>query len=269
MQPIKVRPQIWSIALLFVASSLLLSACASPLQAIMGGVVTQEIEFDNFQAVEVNDAFHVEIRQGDEYRVSIEIDEATLPYLEVNTSGDTLQIGLRPRLDFFLWNFNSTLRAEITMPTLVGVTAHDASHVNVSGFNTDGEATFEVSDASSLKGEINTGDTWLSAHDASKIVLEGNRGDVEIEVNDASHVTLIGEGQNAKIRAANASHVDLSDFAVEDAEIEVHDASNVTIDVSGTLDAEASNASHISYYGNPTIGELHNSDASAIDARER
>lgn len=267
MQPIQFRPQIWSIVVLFVVSTLLLSACVSSLQAITGGVVTQEVEFDDFQAVEVNDAFHVEIRQGNEYRVSIEIDEASLPYLEVNTSGDTLQIGLRPRMDFFLWNFNSTLRAEITMPTLVGVTAHDASRVNVSGFSTDEDARFEVSDASSLKGEINTGDTWLSAADASEIVLEGDRGDVEIEVNDASHLTLVGEGQNAKILAANASHVDLSDFAVEDAKIEVRDASNVTVDVRGTLDAEAHDASHITYTGDPTLGTIDSRDASSINER--
>jgi hypothetical protein len=90
---------------------------------------------------------------------------------------------------------------------------------------------------------------------------------VEIEVSDASHLTLVGEGKNATILATSASHVDLSDFSVEDAEIEAHDASSVTVDVTGTLNAKARDASHITYAGDPTLGTIDSRDASSINAR--
>jgi hypothetical protein len=261
--------KLWLVSI-FIVGSLFLSACtAAPFQVGSRDVVTQEMEFSDFNEVEVSDAFTVQIRQGDEYRVTIEVDEATLDYLEVNQRGDTLEIGLRPRTFFLFWIWNSTQRAEITMPNLVGIRARDASKIDVSGFNTDGEVRIEVSDASSLEGEIASGDARLRVSDASEVDLEGNRQNVEIEASDASKVRLTGEGQDATIRARDASKIDLSDFPLRDVSIEASDASNVTVDVSGTLDVEASDASRVVYYGTPTMGNTSSSDGSSITGRDR
>ena len=234
-----------------------------------GDTIVQELDFSGFDKLDVSDAFAVEIRQGDEFRVTIEVDEQSQRYLEVNQQGDTLQIGMRPRPIAFFWFFNSVHRATITMPSLVGLTIGDATHVTVNGFRTEAEARFEVTDASTLNGEIYTGKTWLIADDASKITLTGDRADMNIDVNDSSHVTLKGNGENVVIRAGNASHVNLDEFVVQDANIIVHDASSVTVDVAGRLDAEADDASSVVYYGNPTLGNTQSTDASSITARQR
>lgn len=255
---------LWILSLMLITGGLLLSGC----QVITGSVTSQQIDASDFTHVEINDAFAVQIRQGDEYRVTVEISQGLLRDLEVDVRGDTLTIGLKPRVGFFLWNIGSVQRAEIIMPTLTDVTARDASHIEVNGFRSDAEARFEIADASSLTGEIDTGDTHFTVSDASRVNLEGSRGDVDIEADDASKITLVGEGQNATIRAASASRVNLSDFAVQSANVEASDASNVTVHVSGTLDAEARDASHINYYGDPTLGDIRSRDGSSITARD-
>jgi hypothetical protein len=255
-----------------VCAVLLASCLAAPFQGGMNDLFGQEMNFDDFDRVKVSDAFNVEIRQGDGYQVNIEVDDSIRDYLEVNQRGDTLEIGLRPRGISLFWIFrifSGKQNAEITMPTLVGIEANDASRVDVSGFRTDAEARFVVSDASRLTGEIDTGDTELIARDASRIELEGNRGDVEIEASDASHVRLVGEGRNATLAASDASRIDLEGFSVQDATIEAHDASRVTVDVSGQLDAEAADASRITYYGDPTVGNTRSSDGSRIESGRR
>jgi hypothetical protein len=256
--------------LLLIVGSLILSGCtASPLTS--SNITRQEMDFEDFDEVEISDAFTVQIRQGDEYQVTIEVDEESLNHLEINQRGDRLEIGLLPRPFVFFWlfNFRPVLRAEVTMPTLAAITARDASNVDVSGFRTDEEVRIEVADASSLEGDFETGETRLIASDASEIDLEGNRQDIEIEASDASEIRLVGEGRNAIIRAADASTVDLSDFPLQDATIEARDASDVTVDVAGTLDAEASDASRITYYGAPTMGNTSSSDGSSIVGRDR
>ena len=259
------RPFFW---ILLVGAGLLTACVAPPMQTGSRNVVTLEMDYSDFDQVEISDAFTVQIRQGDTYRVTLEVDEATREYLDVEQRGDALMIRTRPRRLFFtFWIFDATQRAEITMPNLVGVTARDATHITVSGFATDAAAYFAAADASSLRGEIATGDTKITARDASHVELEGDRGDVEIEVGDASTVALTGRGRNVTIYASDASHADLDDFHVQDADIEARDASDVTVYVTGRLDAEAADASHVTYYGAPTVGDTRTSDASSIEGR--
>src|SRR5690606_12320902 len=152
--------------------------------------------------------------------------KASLRHMEVTTSGDTLQIGLRRRINTFLvWNNNRILRAEVTMPALVGVIARDASRVEVNGFNTYDEVHFEITDASVLSGDLDTGDTWLTAADASEIELRGDRQDLTVEAAGASHITLRGAGKTAMVKASDASEVDLAEFTLHDATVEARDVS--------------------------------------------
>jgi hypothetical protein len=267
-RPLWSRP-LWVVMSLLVVGVMLLSGCTFlPFQAMPGEVITQEMDFADFDQVEISDAFAVEIRQGDEFQVTISVDAESRRFLDVNQHGDTLEIGMRSRPLTFFWLFNTVHRAEITMPTLVGVSVSDASHVTVSGFRSDAETRFEIADASSLDGEIETGDTRITLSDASKLSLEGNRGNVEIEVGDASNVTLVGEGRNLTVRAANASRVNLAEFRVQDADLRSQDASHITVDVAGKLDAEADDASSIVYDGDPTMGNITSSDASSVRARD-
>lgn len=251
-----------------IACALLLAACTTRLLSSSDSVVTREFDFADFDKVEVSDAFVVQIRQGDEYRVTIEIDQKSLRDLEVKQNGKTLEIGFRPRsLNFFEFiNLSDPVhRAEITMPSLVSVAARDATHIEVHGFNTDGEALFKASDASSIRGEIHTGEARIKASNGSHIDLEGNRGDVEVEAEDVSAITLVGEGRNATIHADNASNIHMDRFTVQDADVRASDASHVWLNATGRLDADARDASGIIYGGNPTLGKVSSRDASSIN----
>lgn len=228
MRITRMRPATWLLIGLFAIGTLGIAVCSIPIMMGTGDVITQDMEFEDFDTVVISDAFLVQIRQGDEFSVKIEIDEASLAYLEVSQSAQQLKMGIRPQLDI-LGNFNSVHRAEITMPNLVGVS---------------------LDNASSLKGEIDTGDIWLS-------------------VDNASDVTLMGKGQDLVLRVDNASSVNLGNFAVQDAAITAGNASSAIVDVTGRLDAEVDNASSIAYYGDPMLGNTRTTIFSSITARHR
>jgi hypothetical protein len=263
------RLPVWFRLILYLAGSLLLAGCVVTPEGFgfprairgSGEVVTRELELIDFERVEVHNAFQANIRQGDDFRVVVEVDEAALPFLRTTKQGNALQIGLEPGVSFI---GNVTLRAEVTMPTLSGLSASGASVVEFAGFSSSQNLDLNASGASSLRGEIDAGNTRMDVSGAGQVTLNGELQDISLEVSGASRITLSGEGKNTRIHASGGCQVDLSEFPVEDAAIEASGASIVTVQANGTLDVEASGGSKVYYLGNPTLGQMQTSGGSTV-----
>ena len=135
-----------------------------------------------------------------------------------------------------------TLKANITMPKLVGANFSGASHGTITGFRSNSDFNLAVSGASSLSSDIEA-------------------DNVEMDLSGASTVTLSGAARDVDVQASGASHLDLEDFAVESASVSL----SATVNVKESLDrVNLSGASHLRYIGNPRIGDLNTSDASTI-----
>jgi hypothetical protein len=209
-----------------------------------GNLITQEEDFSGFSRVEIANTFQAEITPGDDYRVVLTVDDNLMPYLRVGQSGDTLRIGLEPGVGVG----DSNLKAQITMPRLEAVDANGASKVFLEDFQSDDPLRVTVSGASSLQGDIAT-------------------GDITVDVSGASKVTLAGFGEDADLTASGASTLDMGGYSVSNASADSSGASRVIIDVSGRLDASASGASSVLYRGNPTTVNSDTSGASTIGPR--
>lgn len=243
----------------------LIAACAPIMVARSSGkMVTQEFAFSDFARIEVQSAFEVTVRQGDDYQVTIEVDEAAVPYLRVEQQGDTLQISLAPMVNTM---GNLRLRAEVTLPALRSLAASGASQVALSGFSSDNALDIRASGASGVRGAIDGGDAQIEASGASEVTLKSTLQDVAIEATGASKVTLSGVGRNVTVTAAGASPVDLAEFPVTDAALRATGASKVVVKPSGTLDADVSGASNVTYIGSPTLGNINTTGASTVSRR--
>jgi hypothetical protein len=234
----------------------LVTACGAlpDLSAVTGGtpvagsgnVVTEEFGLSGFDKVEVSSAFDVEIQQGDAFSVVVRVDDNVQPYLDVVKQGSTLRIGLRP---LSLGGVTiATLEAEVTLPSLAGLELSGASAVSVTGFESTEALFVEASGASSLGGDIAA-------------------GGVRVNVSGASQVKLSGSGEDLVMDVSGGSSVDLGDFPVTDANAEVSGASSATVNVTGTLDAEASGAARLIYLGSPTLGRVESSGGGTIEPR--
>lgn len=211
-----------------------------------GNLVTLEPPFEDFQRVDISHAFQAEVSQGDAYSVVITVDDNLEEYLDVRVVGDTLQVGFDGDGPFTMRN--TTMRAQITMPELTGITSSGASQVRVSGFSTTKDLRVDVSGASTVRGQIDT-------------------GDLNADVSGASRLELTGQGQDGNITASGASQANLGDFRMENVTVEASGASRAEVYASGRLDAEASGASTVLYSGDPTLGRTNTSGASTIRAR--
>jgi hypothetical protein len=231
----------------FVAAVLLIGCVPDNQQVVvsgLGAVVTQEKPLSGFDRVQVSQAFQVDIRQGEAFRVVIHIDEELVKYLEVIQQGDTLRIGLKP--DFSYRTDHATMQAEVTMPELTGLDLSGASRATLAGFESGKPLGAELSGSSSLRGAVRAGDTTL-------------------DVSGSSKVTLTGSTKDLTVQASGSSVVNLSDFPAADAWVQSSGASEVRVDVSGRLQVNASGASQVSCHGDPTLTRMETSGSSSLE----
>jgi hypothetical protein len=228
-----------------VLGALVFSGCTPPFTAIRasGNIVTREEDISGFDRVDASHAFKVEITQADTFSVVLRIDENVLDYLEVAKRGNTLRIGLEPGRGYTTGKV--TMEATVTMPELTGLELSGACKGTITGFKSAKSLTVDVSGASHVRGDIESGDASIDASGASEVVLSGSAGDLTAD-------------------ASGASGIDLADFPVGDANVGASGASRVTVNASGTLDADASGASHVLYLGSPTLGNVDTSGASSV-----
>jgi hypothetical protein len=211
-----------------------------------GDIATLEEAFTGFDRVAVSHSFEVEIKQSDRFRTVIRVDEDLVDYVEVVKRGNILSIGLKQGLRYQINNV--TMHAEVTMPSLNGLSLSGASQASITGFESLGEFRADMSGASSLKGDLVAGEVRFGVSGASRLTLRGTAGELALV-------------------ASGASRVRLSEFRVTDSRVEASGASDVTIHASGRLDAEASGVSRIAYLGDPSLGRVETSFGSSITPR--
>jgi hypothetical protein len=232
-----------------IVAALLLAGCTiSGSQALVGSGnrVTVEKDLSGFSKVQASSAFQVGITQSEDYSVVITVDEKVVPYLDVTVQGDTLRIAVRPGLTLAGAAF--PLQARVSMPRLTGLELSGASRATVGGFKSADAFSANLSGASGLDGQLET-------------------GDVRFEASGASRVTLSGKGQKMALALSGASQGNLEDFVVSEAVVEVSGASRATVNVTGKLDADVTGASALRYTGNPTMGSVKSSGASTIQPK--
>jgi hypothetical protein len=241
------RRPLWMILVAALALMPGLAACdeddeASALRG-SGNIVTEEMEFADFTAVEAANAFVVDITRSDSFNVTLRVDDNILDLLDVSKAGDTLRIRLKPRASLT----NATLEASVTMPELDSLKLSGASKVRLSGFVSTDRIDVEASGASTLDGDLEAGSVDLEVSGASRVALEGSAGELSIS----------GSG---------ASTLDLGDFVIDKAEVDLSGASEATVNVGERIDpVDVSGASRLRYVGDPALGDVTTSGGGTVD----
>ena len=87
------------------------------------------------------------------------------------------------------------------------------------------------------------------------------------DVSGASKVKIDGETSQLKAEASGASKIDAQNLTAENGTISTSGASGANVNVTGSLKADASGASHINYSGTPKDLQKKSSGASSINVQ--
>ncbi len=187
-----------------------------------GNVVTQNQPFSDFSVVRVSSGFDFTITQSNTFSVKTTTDENIQSYLQVSKSGNTLTVGLKPGYGIT----TTTLRVQITMPSLSRLEISGGTHGTAEGF----------------------------------ISTVG----FEIDASGGSRAQVSGRASDLVATASGGSQIDSSDFAVTNANVNLSGGSQANVNASGTINGDLSGGSRLFYSGNPNISNITVSGGSTI-----
>ncbi len=255
-----------SVWLLITAALTLVLAGCSIFGIIVGSgkLTSQDYALADFTQVEASHTFNVTITRAAAFSVKVTYDDNLASYLEVSRDGDTLRLGMKPGHQYT----SVTLRAEVTMPRLTRLNLSGASKGSAAGFSGD-DLKLDISGASTAElANMTVGglDVEVSGASTARGAVAAS-GNARLEASGASTIELTGKAQDATIGASGASHANLPDFIVRNADVNLSGASTGAVNLTGTLSGDLSGASHLDYYGTPTLGNVKTSGASSISKK--
>jgi hypothetical protein len=167
-----------TIVLTFVILAVLTAGCAT---------TGKEASFTDFDKVEIQDGFHVDIIVGEEYSVILKVDDDVLEKIEVVQQGDTLIFQVKPFQDIV----PDTLVAEVTMPALTTLSLGSGSHVSVKGSGDD--LTLKASAGSHADlSDFKVKNADVTARSGSHVTV--NVSDkLEVSASSGSHIFYLGD----------------------------------------------------------------------------
>lgn len=225
--------------LAIAAFTFVLSSCSEtedpgPLQE-----VREEYGVEDFDRLEIGDAIHIDVEQGNYFEISVRGDRRNVDDLDVFKEGSTLIVRFDENR-----NRNHETYITITMPTLRSVNFSGASDSRVSGF-------YDLEDF----------DVYLSGASSSQLDVEAT--EIDIVLSGASVLTLRGAGTTLDSELSGASALRAFDYPVLEADVVVSGASTGKVSVENHLEASASGASAVLYRGDPTV-DSNVSDTSTV-----
>jgi len=108
----------------------------------------------------------------------------------------------------------------------------------------------------------------LEVSGVANVTVNGVKNNaISIDSSGASKISVSGETAKLTVDVSGATKVDANELKTGDATVDANGASNVSVNVSGTLKADASGASHVTYSGTPTSVQKSTTGVGSVTER--
>ncbi len=209
--------------------------------------IDRAFDLENFDGLDVSGPYSVTLEKGTP-RVELSGDEDVIDNTTVRIEGGTLVI----KFENNSWRWGNSDRVDVMIYF-------------------DRLKDMEISGACELfaRSIITSSDFDLDVSGASRVEFEIETGRMDMEISGASTVELFGSATDMSIELSGASTLRAEDLKAESCDIDGSGASNANIHVTDRLRADASGATSIRYYGNPKYVNADSSGAGSVRSRGR
>jgi hypothetical protein len=197
-----------------------------------GDIIDQDMKVTDFNSVNVQGPFSLEINQAEFFKVTLSTDKNLINRIHVSLERKILKVRIEAPATFF----PTSLKINIAMPEISSLSLSLGGKATISGFFTKSEFTLFLTEASTLNGNLLA-------------------GTANFNLSKASKVSLAGEALQFNLECSGGSKVDLGDFMSVSADANLKEASEATLNVRKTFKVVLSEASKIYYVGNPLISD--------------
>jgi hypothetical protein len=191
-----------------------------------GEVVRITRNVSDFDKINLNGGFDLNIKQGDSVKLEIEIDQNLEKFIRTNVEDRELEIIETKSI------CTKIKRAYLTVPNL--------KKINISG---SGEIY--------SKSPLNFNYLEIQGNGASEIrFAELNCPNLSIDLSGAGDVRINkGKGENLSVRTSGASDIRMSDFQTDSTKVEISGAGDVNVWVNTFLLVKIFGAGDVKYRG--------------------
>lgn len=208
-----------------------------------GNVITRERNTGSFDGLVVSTGIDVYLKQGENYKISVEADENLHDYIITEVKGNVLHV----------YSDANIRHAE---KKVAYITMKDIRSVKTSSA---GDVTGET--------PVKAQNLELSASSAGNIKLDVTADELEVNISSSGDITLTGETGILDADLSSAGDLNAHDLIAREAEISVSSAGDAEINVTERLTARASSAGDINYSGNPKMVDSNSSSAGSVHKR--
>lgn len=185
--------------------------------------IEYDYDLSGFTNLLAEEAFTVNLTQGDEFSVKVRVTKEIKDKLDVRVDGNTLILGVKSGKSII----NTDFVADVTMPDL---------------------NTLKVKSAATVKGEMNVESLSIEASSAATVVLKGSSDKLEIQSLHASSVFMDEfVAKDCEVICKHASDVDIQ--VSESIEAMARTASDISITGDGEVTASSDITSDIKVGG--------------------
>lgn len=211
---------------------------------IVFGAVAQDGEtrqLGSFKGLRVSEAVDVHLKKGDKESARVETDGVRPSDVVTEVSGGYLRVHMKSGN----YQGRRSVKVYLTYVTLEKISAASASTV--------------VSDE-----VVKTSTLDIAVASAAKVELRVEANEVSVDAASAGDIRLDGKAKNLTLEASSAGSVDAYDFECERVDARAATAGSARINVTKTLDAEASTGGSIRYRGNPSSTNTDSSTGGSV-----
>jgi Putative auto-transporter adhesin, head GIN domain len=208
------------------------------------GAFAQESEtrqVGSFRGLRVGEAIDVYIKKGDKESVKVEVENVRLSDVLTEVAGSNLRIHMRDGN----YRGKRIVKVYVTYVSLERISASSASSV----FS---------------EGTVKAGTLDITAASAANIELSLDADNVTVDVASAGDITLEGKSRSLSVEASSAGSVDAYNLECERVDAVVSSAGSAKVNVTKSLNAEASSGGSIRYRGNPTNTNTDSSSGGSV-----
>ncbi len=198
-------------------------------------MVTTRSDLKDFSSLEVHGSNNIELVQGENFSITATGRQIDMDRLELSVNNGTLIVSQKSGQTFCLFCINSFEGAliKVTMPKIDKIVTHGSADVN----------------AGSITGDSLT----VEMSGSSDAVLDIKVRQLNVEASGSTDLRLNGTATNIALIVSGSTDFWGEDLLVSAAAVTAKGSSSLYLNVSDTLNVEASGSSEVTYKGAPKV----------------
>jgi len=200
-----------------------------------GNVRSEQRNVGDFHAVKSSGSIDVEIKEGNNYSVTVEDDDNILPYIITEVKGGVLSVRYKDNTSIS----NDHSKVYVTAPALDQVSVSGSGDVTTEGtLKNSGQLEFNTSGSGDITATVNAPSIKVTGSGSGDINLSGNTKDFDCNLSGSGDVNC------GKLQSENTT-------------VHVAGSSDVHVFASVSLKVNVAGSGDVYYSGNPTSPEIH------------